>query len=82
MKKTKLKKTDMLSADKSKKLEKMAEKVLKFCRENNIARLSVSFLSQDITEEDDKRYGNYVNVCLSDIKKNDLYDVCIWEERV
>ena len=83
MKRTIYKSCDRLSEDKSKTMQKLAEKILKFCRENKIDRLHINFMSQDCTpDEKDKNYGNYVYLCMSDVKKNDLYNICEWEERV
>lgn len=82
MLKTKTKLTDMMSEEKSKKMEKLAEKLLKFCRENDLYRFSITFLSQDIRpHEEDKRYGNYINIHVNDRKENELLDLCMWEER-
>ena len=83
MKKTIYKKTDSLSEDKSKTMQKLAEKMLKFCRENKIDKLHINFMSQDCTpDEKDRNYGNYVYLCMTDTKNNDLFNMCEWEERV
>ena len=83
MKKTYLKRVDNLSTEKSKKFEKLALKLLKFCRDNEVERLNIGFLSQNINaEEECEKYGNYINILLSDKTQNDLYNVSIWEERV
>lgn len=82
MKRTIYKSCDYLTEEKSKTMQKLAEKIMKFCRENKIDKLHINFMSEDCTpEEKNKNYGNYVYLCMTDIKNNDLYNICEWEER-
>lgn len=83
MKTTIYKSCDYLSEEKSQTMQKLAEKIMKFCRENNIDKLNINYQSQDCSpEEKDKRYGNYINLYVTDKKNNNLYSICEWEERV
>lgn len=83
MKNTIYKSCDYLSEEKSQTLQKLTEKLLKFCRENKVDKLNVNYQSQDCSpEEKDKRYGNYINLWVTDKKGNSLYSICEWEERV
>lgn len=83
MKNTIYKSCDYLSEEKSQTLQKLTEKLLKFCRENKVDKLNVNYQSQDCSpEEKDKRYGNYINLYVTDKKNNSLYSICEWEERV
>lgn len=82
MKRTIYKRCDYLTEEKSKAMQKLAEKILKFCRENKIDKLHINFMSEDcFPEEKNKNYGNYVYLCMTDLKNNDLYNLCEWEER-
>lgn len=83
MKRTIYKSCDYLTEEKSKTMQKLAEKILKFCRENKVDKLNINYQSQDCSpEEKDKRYGNYINLYVTDKKNNNLYSICEWEERV
>ena len=82
MKNTIYKSCDYLSEEKSQTLQKLTEKLLKFCRENKVDRLNVNYMSEDCSpEEKDKRYGNYINLWVTDKKGNNLYSICEWEKR-
>lgn len=83
MKRTIYKSCDYLSEEKSQTMQKLAEKIMKFCRENKIDKLNINYISQGCSpEEKDKRYGNYINFYVTDKKSNNLYSICEWEERV
>lgn len=67
---------NVMSEEKSKKLEKLAQKVLKFSQENGISKLSFCFISKDcdVTKSD----LDYIDTVAYDKHDNQLYDVAQW----
>ena len=72
----KLEITNALTEEKSKKMERMAKKVMKFAQDNGLAKLSFTFISKDcdVTKSD----LDYVSTTAYDKNDNNLYDVALW----
>lgn len=65
-----------LSEEKSKKVEKLAKKIMKFAKDNDFAKLSFCFISAscDVTKSDE----DYIDTIINDKNDNRLYDVALW----
>ena len=72
----KLELTNALSEEKSKKMERMAKKVMKFAQDNGLAKVSFCFISKacDVTDSE----LDYVSTIAYDKNDNQLYDVALW----
>ena len=68
--------TNALTEEKSKKMERMAKKVMKFAQDNGLAKLSFSFISKDCDVT--KSEFDYISTVSYDKNDNQLYDVALW----
>ena len=75
--KSKLKTVDNLSETKSKQLERLAVKLIKFMQNNDIKRYSFCYISNDV-QEDKRMNADYTDTMVCDSKDNVLYDVAVW----
>lgn len=75
--KSKLKTVDNLSETKSKQLERLAVKLIKFMQNNDIKRYSFCYIANEL-QEDKSMGADYGNTIVRDAKGNVLYDVAIW----
>lgn len=71
----KLELTNALTEEKSKKMERMAKKVMKFAQDNGLAKVSFSFISKESVTNSEL---DYVSTTAYDKSDNNLYDVALW----
>lgn len=71
----KLEITNALTEEKSKKMERMAKKVMKFAQDNGLAKVSFSFISKESVTNSEL---DYVSTTAYDKSDNNLYDVALW----
>ena len=67
---------DNMSEGKSKKLRKLAVKIMKFARRNGIDRVDFDYISKDCGIGDTTY--DYMNVRVLDTKRNHLFDIALW----
>lgn len=65
-----------LSPEKTKKIEQLEKKIMKFAQKNGIARLSVCFMSKECGVGDTD--NDYITVSVYDRYENRLTDISLW----
>ena len=77
--KSKLEHTNTLSNDKSRKVQKMVARLMKYLEKNNIDRVSISYMSELCECNSSSDNWKYMDINIMDTKSNTLFSAAYWK---
>lgn len=77
--KSKLEHTNTLSDDKSRKVQKMVARLMKYLEKNNIDRVSISYMSELCECNSSPDNWKYMDINIMDTKSNTLFSAAYWK---